>query len=226
MRPIPHLRRQHEPEPCPDTSLLISYLTLRKTVGILGILLPFLASLGACLIFHIPLQPTISAYYYTGTGAVFVGTLWTIGFFLFAYKGYDRDDIPGRLAWAFALAVTLFPPAPNCGSCSYNHTAAELHWIVAALLFLTLSYFSLCLFTKTDPSKAPTRQKLQRNRIYKACGYIMLGCLILVPVTFIPGIAAIVGTHHPVFWLEAATVEAFGVSWLIKGEFILQDQPE
>jgi hypothetical protein len=216
------------PDPCTDVPLLISYLTLRKTVGILGILMPFLVSLGAFLIFQTPLQVNISTYYYTGTRGVFVGTLWAVAFFLFAYKGYERrDDIAGRLAFVFALGVSLFPTAPACGSCDYNHIAAGLHWIFAALLFLTLTYFSVFLFTLTDPSKTPTRRKLQRNRVYKACGYTMLACIILIPaVTLIPAVAAAAGAYAPVFWLETIALVAFGISWLTKGEGILSDQPD
>jgi uncharacterized membrane protein SirB2 len=211
----------------PDQPLLISYLTLRKTVGILGILLPLLVSMGAWLIFQTPLQPTISDYYYTGTRVVFVGTLWALGFFFFSYKGYERrDEIAGRLAFVFALGVSLVPTAPDCSACNYNHVAANLHWALAGLLFLTLSYFSIVLFTLTDASKTPTRQKLQRNRVYKACGYTMLACILLIPATLIPAIAAAVDRYDPIFWLETIALEAFGVSWLTKGEGILSDQPE
>jgi hypothetical protein len=214
------------PAPKLDSSLVISYLTLRKAVGVLGILLPFLVSLGALLIFHTRLQDSISAYYYTGTRNVFVGTLWAIGFFLFAYRGYERrDEIAGKLAWIFAVGTSLFPTAPECESCTYSRIVSDLHWTFAALLFLTLSYFSLFLFTLTDPLRTPTRRKLQRNKVYKACGYTMLACILLVPVVkLIPAVAAAAGDYDPVFWLEAITIVAFGISWLTKGEAILGDQ--
>jgi hypothetical protein len=217
------------PAPPPDNSLIISYLALRKTIGVLGILLPFLVSLGALLIFQTPLQESISAYYYTGTGNVFVGTLWAIGFFFFSYKGYDRrDDTAGDMAFVFALGVSLFPTAPNCAACPYSHIASVLHGVFAALLFLTLSYFSLFLFTLTDPSKTPTRRKLQRNMVYRVCGYTILVCILLVlPLELLPDIAAVVAAekYDPVFWLEAIAIIAFGFSWLTKGQAILKDQP-
>lgn len=214
------------PAPKLDSSLVIDYLTLRKAVGVLGILLPFLVSLGALLIFQTSLQDSISAYYYTGTRNVFVGTLWAIGIFFFSYKGYERkDDVAGDMACVFAIGASLFPTAPECESCNYNHLASDLHWVFAALLFLTLSYFSLFLFTKTDATKTPTRQKLQRNTVYKACGYTMLACILLIlPVKLVPDIAAATEKYDPVFWLEAITIVAFGVSWLTKGEAILGDQ--
>jgi hypothetical protein len=214
------------PAPEHNNPLVISYLALRQTIGILGILLPFLVSLGALLIFETQLQDSISAYYYTGTRNVFVGTLWAIGFFFFSYKGYDRrDDIAGNLAFVFALGVSLFPTAPDCGSCPYSHIASALHGVFASLLFLTLSYFSLFLFTKTDPTKVPTPRKLQRNKVYRVCGCLMLACILLVvPLRLLPDIAVAVKKYDPVFWLEAIAIVAFGLSWLTKGEAILSDQ--
>ena len=214
------------PVPDPDDSLVISYLTLRKTIGILGILLPFLVSLGAWLIFQTGIQDSISAYYYTGTRNIFVGTLWAIGFFFFSYKGYDhRDQIAGGLAFMFALGASLFPTAPDCVSCTYSQAASNLHNVFAGFLFLTLSYFSLALFTETDPSKTPTPQKLQRNIVYRVCGYTMLACIVLIiPLKVIPSLVPIAKEYDLVFWLEGITIVAFGFSWLTKGEAILKDQ--
>ena len=49
-----------------EDSLLISYLTLRKVVGILGMALPFVVFLGGKFIFKTDIQSSISSYYYTG----------------------------------------------------------------------------------------------------------------------------------------------------------------
>jgi hypothetical protein len=210
----------------PVSSLVISYVTLRRAIGVLGLLFPFLVSLGALLIFGTGLQESISAYYYTGTRDVFVGSLWAIGFFLFSYRGYEiQDRIAGKLAWAFALGVALFPTSPDCQGCSYSHVASFLHGVFAAALFLTLSYFSLVLFTKTDPSRPPTPQKLQRNMVYRICGWIMLVCIALILIIkFNDAITSAIGKYDPVFYLETITILSFGVSWLIKGEVILADQ--
>jgi len=201
-------------------SLVFSYLTLRKTIGILGTSFPFVLYLGALIIFRTGIQSSISSYYHTGMGDVFVGTLCVIGFFLLSYKGYKRiDDVAGDLGCVFAVGVALFPTASD-SAIGYIHLA------FAALFFLTLIYFSLCLFIKTDPNKPPTRRKLLRNKVYKACGFIMSFCILLIFIySFLPSAAA---SHikglNPVFWLEAIAVVAFGVSWLVKGEAILKDE--
>ena len=210
----------------PNDSLIISYLALRTTIGVLGMALPFAVAVGAWLIFQRGLQESISAYYYTGTRGVFVGTLWAIGVFLFAYRGYDKwDRLAGYLACLFAIGASLFPTAPDCQQCSYSKLSADLHAIFATLLFLTLSSISLFLFRQTDPTQTPTKQKLQRNVVYLVCGLIMLGAIVLVPVVwFVPAVATATAAYRPVFWLESIAIVAFGVSWFTKGEAILADE--
>jgi len=53
----------------------------------------------------------------------------------------------------------------------------------------------------------------------------MLGCIVLMAIySFIPGKSvAFLSSAHPIYWLEALAIVAFGVSWLIKGETILKD---
>lgn len=69
---------------------LVSYLTLRKAIGLLGLLLPLILAVGERLIFSRGLRESVSGYYYTGMRGVLVGGLCAIGAFLLAYRGYDR----------------------------------------------------------------------------------------------------------------------------------------
>ena len=95
-------------------SLIISYMTLRKLVGLLGITLPFVLVVGGELIFGVGQQSSISSYYHTPMRNVLVGTLCVIGFFLLSYRGYERkDDVAGNLACLFAVGVAFFPTAPD-----------------------------------------------------------------------------------------------------------------
>lgn len=189
--------------------------------------LPFVVSLGARILFHTGIQNSISGYYYTGTRDVFVGTLCAIGVFLLSYRGYERsDDIAGDLACVFAIGVALFPTAPGDPGTDGTNVVGYVHLVFAALFFLTLTYFSLVLFTKTDPTKRPTRRKLQRNVVYKTCGYTMVLCLALILVFHLlpKGTALALAGLHPLFWLEALAIVAFGISWITKGEAILKDE--
>ena len=206
-----------------NDSLVISYLNLRKAIGIIGIALPFVLVVGKWLLDRPGIQSSISAYYHTVMPDVFVGILCAIGVFLFSYRGYGRrDNVAGTLAGIFAIGVALFPTSRVEGAVARD-TIGLLHLVFAALFFLTLAYFSLVLFRKTDPRSPPTSRKKQRNVVYTVCGYGILACLAgIAGVSLFPADAPI-RDLDPVFWLEAAAVVAFGVSWLTKGEAILKD---
>ena len=214
-------------DPVTGSSLVVSYLLLRKAVGYLGIALPFVLAFGGMLLYGTGLQRSISSYYHTGMRDVFVGILCAIAVFLMSYKGYERkDELAGDLACIFAVGVALFPTTPDVDASSRDKLVGSLHFLFATSFLLTLAYFSLFLFTKTDPTKPPTRKKLQRNVVYKFCGSaILVAIALIVVVTRVPDrAAAAVKTLNPVFWLESIAVVAFGVSWLTKGEAILKDE--
>jgi len=209
-----------------NTTLVFSYLTLRKVIGLLGLALPFVLSFGAFAVFRQELQSSISYYYWTGMRDVFVGTLFAIGFFLLSYQGYARaDNIAGNLACLFAVGVALFPTMQSDSAAGLPRVLSIVHFLCAAAFFGTLIYFCLVLFTKTKSRGRPTRQKLIRNRIYRGCGYLMAVCILLTFVFFlVPPVYSALAPYSPVYWLEAIAIIAFGVSWLVKGEAILKDQ--
>ncbi len=68
-----------------------------------------------------------------------------------------------------------------------------------------------------------TPEKLIRNRVYTACGYLILACIALLAVYGVFFQNTSIVQWRPVFWLEAIAIVAFGASWLVKGEAILQD---
>ncbi len=209
----------------PQRSLVLSYLGLRKAVGIIGFALPFVLAFGKLLLQGPGIQSSISGYYYTDMRDVFVGSLCAIGVFLMSSRGYDRkDEIAGILACVFAVGVALFPTTPDIGATSQDKLIGTLHLSFAALLFLTFAYFSLTLFTKTASDKNPTDRKLQRNTVYRFCGYAILASILLIVIAALPPVKSLVERLTPVFWLESVAVVAFGVSWLVKGETILKDQ--
>jgi hypothetical protein len=209
-----------------DRRFVVSYMFLRKAIGVLGVALPFALALGGLFIFDLDVQDSISHYYHTGMGDVFVGTLCAIAVFLLSYKGPEpRDDRAGDFACLCAVGAALFPTTPIGESTQAQAIIGGIHFAFAALFFLTLAYFSLFLFTKTDPARAPTPRKLQRNRVYRVCGGLILLALVLIALYMnVPGAEEALGRLRPVFWLEAVAVVAFGLSWLTKGEAILEDK--
>jgi len=210
--------------PVPNNPLVLSYLGLRKAIGIIGISLPFVLAFGK-MIFESPgIQSSISAYYYTDMRDVFVGSLCAIAVFMMSYKGYDRrDDLAGNLACVFAIGVALFPATPEGNVALQAPLIGSIHIICAFSFFLTLAYFSLVLFRKTDPNRKPSRRKLQRNKIYTVCGYTILASIAMIAILALLPHEAPIKKLEPYFWLESLAVVAFGISWLTKGEAILKD---
>jgi len=196
-----------------------SYMALRQAVGWIGILLPFTLMLGVFIIFKGGLiQSSISAFYYTGMGDVFVGSICAVGLFMFFYAGYDkRDNRTGNFAGFFAIALALFPTT-EAGPLD---TIGIVHLVSASAFFLTLSYFSLFLFTLT--SDQPSDEKRTRNIIYVVCGIIMLVCLGAMVLYFI-FLEDKLPIHGFIFWGETLALLAFGISWLTKGGSIYPDK--
>ena len=224
---------------------LASYLTLRKGIGCLGMALPFILGFGGMLLPEPGIRSSISAYYHTGLGDVFVGTICAIGIFLFAYKGYEpKDDRAGNFACFCALGLALFATFPDIGDPSRGigltlslatpdiseKIRAGANLVFAAGFFLTLAYLSLFLFTKSDGEQ--TLKKLQRNFVYMACGYVILLAIALIGLVGLilylellpePTVRMVMSLD-PLFWLESIAIVAFGVAWFVKGEAILKDE--
>ncbi len=197
-----------------ENRLVINFLILRKCIGILGAIFPFLVVVLALILGDSELRQSISAYYYSPSRDVFVGTLCIIGMFLFSYKGYEpQDDRAGDIAGIAAVGVAFFPTTPSVVVRSSQEILGYLHLASAAILFLALAYFCLRLFVKTG-DVALNNYRRTCNKIYRVCGYIILASIALIVIVSFTGFAA---GLNPVFWLEAIAVVAFGVSWLVKG---------
>lgn len=219
----------------PNDSLVISYLTLRRTLGVLGISLPFILAVGGLIVFGIGLQTSISDYYHTGMGDVFVGIIVAIGLFLASYTGYPKtghndppisDNAAGNIASVCAVGLALFPTTPDIAATAQDKTIGLIHLIFSAIFFLALAYFSYFLFTRTDPTRKPTDRKLRRNRVYRVCGVVILAALVLIVVEWVLPEATrqALSPYKPVFWLESLAVVAFGASWLVKGKTLWRDR--
>jgi hypothetical protein len=200
-----------------DHTLVISYLTLRKAVGFLGLMFPVILLVGG-FITDGRIQDSISEYYYTPLRNPFVGLLFAIGLFFFSYNGYDRDRDAGLVACVCAIGVALCPAR-------FGGWVTAMHYVFAGTLFSTLAYFSLCLFTRSD-TKTPTARKEKRNLVYRVAGIVMIVCLLLIVVVKLTPLGAVLSPIKPVFVGEFILLWAFGASWAVKGEAILKDLPD
>ena len=93
-----------------------SFLTVRLAVGVLGLLLPFFLAAAGYRLDKAEGYPrtrgSLSEYYYSGAGEVFVAVLATIAVFLIAYRLFEGKSLENWLSILSGfcvLAVVLFP---------------------------------------------------------------------------------------------------------------------
>lgn len=195
---------------------VISYYALRILIGATGVLLPLLLIIGNLIANEtLKIEFSVSDYYDNGTaGDILVGVLFVLGFFLMAYKGYDKtDSLTANFGCVFALGVAL------CPTTSTNEFVHILHFVFALLLFTVFIIFSIVLFSRTDPGKHTTRQKENRNKVYLVCGLVMIGCIIAIAVSMI-WLKELSTRFQLVFWFESLALISFGISWITKAEFL------
>lgn len=212
----------------PSSQWLMSYKALRRAVGLIGMALPIILILGKILVEgQFSVAGSISSYYFTMMGSVFVGGLCAIGVFLIFYRGPEpADNLTGHVAGISAIAVALLPtkPAPMIPASYHDFPSwvGVAHLAFASIFFIALAYFCLVLFVKTKPGTPPTPKKRARNRIYKICGFVILASLVLIVLALFLEEAQ--RQKYAVFLvLESVAVLAFGVAWWVKGEAVLKD---
>jgi hypothetical protein len=203
--------------------------------------------------FHPIWPDSMSGYYYTHMRNFFVGSLCALAVFFIAYSGHDKvDRWVTNIAGLFALGVAFFPTTPTRPPfyhgpplpSNFQRDIGYVHTVFAAALLLTLALVAL-RFTKTEPGdkNGPFKELLglvrklwyspadpedrreppKRNRdaVYRVCARLILVAVLLAVISnFLP--KSITG-GHALFFLEAAAVFCFGVSWFVKGQAILAD---
>jgi hypothetical protein len=193
----------------PQTTLVHSYLFLRRAIGVIGVALPFVLVLGKQLVQGGDLVGSLSGYYYTDLRDVLVGAMCAAGVFLLAYYGHDRiDNIASSVAGLGAIGLALSPTTPDHDVTAADRTAGVLHLTFAAVFFLMLAYFCLRLFPHDGEQPPGT------GVVYRVCGVVIIACLVLIALT---SYLRLLPEWHPALWLESVAVWAFGVAWLVKG---------
>jgi hypothetical protein len=215
--------KSRKPEVAVGTGRDLSVKAHRQLIGYLGLLLPIVLYLMAGVRSTAGLQPwrllrSVSAYYYTGAVSIFVGVLFALSLFLFAYRGYEHekiDRIIGKIAGAAALGVPLFPTKPPPGLLGPNWWTCimdKVHQVSAIILFGSFILFAVWLFRKSRIPRFRDRplEKQARDTVCLLCGIAMiLSMMWALIASFFDG---------SIFWPETIAIEAFAVSWLAKGE--------
>lgn len=196
------------------------YLRIRNLCGLLGMILPWIALFSAGIAPHPSPEWwwSISATYYQ-TPAL-VGVLVPAAIVLISYIGYeDLDNWITTLSGIFGIGIVAFPCKvswiPDGTPVGFFQVPIEvshiIHTICAALFFILIAFNSIFLFTKH--AEVMTDRKIIRNRIYRICGWGMVGleaAFLIVTLIGAPG--------YSVMLLEIALLSLFGFSWLVKGK--------
>ncbi len=209
-------------------TLVVSYLSIRRAIGVVGLLLPILLGPFGWLVFRITIQDNMSSYYHTPLRDVFVGAMCAISVFLFCYRGYDWiESWTANLGCISALGVALFPLDANSDPLRQSSIVGYLHTLSGGVFFLTLAFYSLYHFPSSKREKhevAP--HEAQRNAIYRTSGIVILLSLVamgthlfLLPRT----VQASLNRFNFLFWMEWVAVWSFAAAWLTKGRAILAD---
>jgi uncharacterized membrane protein len=206
------------------SALAAAYTYLQRAVGFIAFLLPIVLVGGNWLFFDGRINGSISSYYYTPLGGVFVGSLCALAVFFLSYNyralpGFNLDRLLSNVASVAALGVAFFPTASEADDAAGGESAiAVLHLVFAGILFILLAVFAIFLFRKTDGDT--TMWKQRRNNVYMICGIIIAVAIVGVPVSNLFSL-------HLLLLLESMAVFAFSFSWLVKGGAIsfLNDPP-
>lgn len=220
--------------------MVISYMMLRRLLGVLGIALPF-----ALVIFSLInrnecyVLPSISDYYHSSVRTIFVCIISAMSIFLFAYNVADkRETILARIAAVMALGIIFAPTSqienvihPNdpidtsiFNQCytptlfsKSNELVGWIHYSSAAIFFSLLAVLVYFFFrphekSMPEPSKA-------RIILYNLCAGGMLASMILIAVFnfLLPGTF-----EHATFTFETTSLIFFGIAWLVRGDVTLE----
>ncbi|TWU25166.1 hypothetical protein Pla52o_14640 [Novipirellula galeiformis] len=205
--------------------LVVSYITIRRAIGVSGLLLPMMLGPGGWL-FGVPFQDNMSSYYHTPMRDIFVGTLFAIGIFLFCYRGYDRvENWTANLGCVSALGVALFPLDFNSDPLIQKSLTGYLHTFSGGVFFSTLAFYSLYHFPRDSQREAEPHQR-ERRWIYQMSGVMILltlfamgGYLFLLDSPWKQKLNA----YNFLFWMEWVAVWSFAAAWLAKGRTIIAE---
>lgn len=208
-------------------TLLVSYLGVRRAIGMIGLLLPIALVPVGWLVFGIELQDNLSSYYHTPLRDVFVGAMCAISCFLFCYRGYDWiERWTGYCGSIAALGVALFPLDAHSDPLFQTSLVGYTHTVSGGAFFLTLAFYSLYHFPKTSAKPADDALVSSRNLIYRSSGIVILvsmlamgSYLVLLPSSW----KGFFNRYNFLLWMEWIAVWAFAAAWLTKGHAILAD---
>jgi hypothetical protein len=203
--------------------ILDTYTYLRLGMAGIGIIFPLVLWWGG-LTFGVAFQASISSYYHTPMRDIFVGSMITIGSFLWFYQGITKKEnfalnCAGILAVIVALTPTVLTKAVGQVKCETfimrgisETTASYIHGISAMLFFFAIAY--VCIAT----SKTEINQKYQKIYNFLGAGMIVFPIASALLLHFLKE------TSSLIYFVELAAVWVFSAYWLVKTREINESQ--
>lgn len=188
---------------------VFDYRALRLLMGLIAFTLPFVVILFS----SVDDLSSISASYHTKARNVFVGLLFVVSAFFWAYNGHSsKEKWASKGASLMTIFVAMFPT--SCDKCGTD-ASSIIHYIAAAILFIILAYFCFVPFRKN--TKGQKGKKGRRSKIYFICGCIIAGCIVSAGV--LPFISdEIKKAFRVTFWAETIGLCTFGFAWIVAGK--------
>lgn len=217
--------------------MFATYTSLRVGMAILAFTFPILLYL-AGIFEKLPLQGSMSAYYWATLSETppskvwFIGGLFAIGSFLYLYKGFTAgENIALNFAAIFAFGVAYFPMEWNCDSTTprlppldVTHCVDGLnpHGPCAGAMFACLAYVTFLRSRDTLPAlENASLQRTYRNRYWFASA-------VMIAAPFTAGILHIFFEKFNAYtyFLELIGIWAFALYWAIKSFEMRHSQAE
>jgi hypothetical protein len=206
-----------EPEKPTDLQLHMasSYFAMRGGLAFVSIALPIVLAVGGWLYARLPLQSSMSAYFFAeGAGRSmrtwFVGGLFVIGALLYLYKGFSpRENFVLNLAGVFTIMVAVFPTERDCGE---QCRLITIHGGSAILAFLCTAF--VAARCATDTLKLVRDPALQQR--YKKT-YRLLASLMVASPLLAFGLTQILDRGGTlIFFAETFGMLGFACYWIAK----------
>ena len=184
----------------------IDHHTMKLIVGVIAISLAWLTSIFS----QTPLESISASYHADGWSRdIFVGFLFAISAFLFAYNGRSTFQmVLTKIAAFAAIGVAIFP----CSCGGHEEIIPYVHYVSAAVMFLILAVFCYTFFERARGKRYA--QAKFRAYIYAVCGLIIAASIAVLALDFILGGAISSKVSRITFYCETTALIAFGVAWL------------
>ena len=192
--------------------VLGAYFSLRAGIVVLSLAFPLTLYFGGRWWDGIPLQTSMSAYYGAHDGFMrnwFVGILWVVGWFLYAYKGFSTlENIVLNIAGVFGVLIAMVP----CRCWDADPESSKVHGFVAVSFFVLMAF--VCIRCGPDTIELlPDKQQQARFRRY----YNIIGAaMVLSPAAALLVSYVVRQLVNYKFFVEMFGIYAFATYWLVK----------